>query len=94
MNKRSVGFLELSLWMNKRSVGSLELSLWMNKRSAGFLESCEVGLVEDVWCGSRGLRLLQQGVSSLPSVCVAGFYDVQLTSYCSTSHSPLATIRE
>jgi hypothetical protein len=35
MNKRSVGSLELSLWMNKRSVGSLELSLWMNKRSVG-----------------------------------------------------------
>jgi hypothetical protein len=53
MNKRSVGSLELSLWMNKRSAGSLELSLWMNKRSAGFVESCEVGLVEDdgVWRG-------------------------------------------
>jgi hypothetical protein len=66
----------------------------MNKRSVGSLVGCDVEFVEDVWCGSRGLRLLQQGVSSLPSVCVAGFYDVQLTSYCSTSHSPLATIRE
>jgi hypothetical protein len=65
------GSLELSLSMNKRSVGSLVLSLWMNKRSAGSPESCDVELVEDVWCGSRGLRLLQRVVRLLRSVVSA-----------------------